>query len=140
MVQTANVNKLADKLKEKLRKFRDLLPPSPDQLEDFAKATLALHEASRAALPEVQNPSTRLMEEVQNAADTAETILNQPLEVTGASHQGVTLLEAAKAFSASEATSSDLAKISKTFSRYADSTSSLKVELEQTIEDLNLPK
>lgn len=139
MAQTANVSRLADKLREKLKEFHDLLPPAPDQLEKFAKATIELHEAARTALPEVQNPSTRQMEDIQNAADTAETILNQSLEIRGAA-PGVSLLAAAKKFTPAEASASDLAKISRTFADYASSTQSLKIELEQTIEELNAPK
>ncbi len=128
---------LAQKLRQKIAQFRELLPPSPDELKTFAEATLALDELSRRAIPTVQNPTSRLMEDIQNAADTAQVILNQPLDVIGGTHANISLVNAAREFTEKDPDSSDLAKISRTFAAYAEQTQSLKVELQLTIEDLD---
>src|SRR5690242_8385475 len=103
----AGISGIAKQLQQQLETFRDLLPPRPDQIALFAQTTLALHETSRSALATIQNPSTRLMEDVQNAADTARTILQQSLDIMGVA-KGVSLVSAAEHLPAQETTSSDL--------------------------------
>ncbi len=130
-----NIPVLARQLQQQLETFHDLLPPRPDQIALFAQTTLALSEASRSVLATIQNPTTRLMEDVQNAADTARTILQQSLDIMGAT-KGVSLLSAAEHLPAQEIPSSDLNKIAQTFSKYPEQTASLKLELQHAIDDL----
>lgn len=121
---------LAQELVQKLETFQELTPPSRNQLADFAKAITALYEASRETLPVVQNLSTLLREEVHDAADIAQTVLNEVLDIKGTSPN--TLMGAAKAFQEKpDLMNSDLAKIAETFSQYSESTNSLKIELAQ---------
>ncbi len=132
----AELPALAKKLREKLEQFRSLLPPSPDQLTTFAETTLSLDALTKTALPAVQNPTTRLMEDVQDAVTTTQVILNQPLDI--GVEKGVSLVDAAREYThQKDPTSSDLARISQTFSNYVEQTHTLKVELQLTIEDLD---
>jgi len=134
----ADIPHIAKNLSAHMDRFARLLPPSPDnhELEHFAHETLALDKASRNALPAVQNPSSRLMEDVQDAATTAQTILNQPLSIPGASSPDITLVTASQNL-VEKHDPSDLQHIAKTFHNYSESTASMKLELEQTVDALN---
>jgi hypothetical protein len=126
--------RLAQQLRQKIKEFRDLLPPPQDELDPFAEATLSLDGVSRSASEATRNPSTRLMENVQNAAGTAQTVLNQPLAIDGTPKE-ISLVEAAKAHFLQTDASSDFAKVAESFSRYPEQTESLKFELQIIIDE-----
>ncbi len=76
-----------------------------------------------------------LRENLQDSAEILFNILNQPLDVSGAT-MNVSLLNAALNFDSGEPQDSDLCKIMEEFVRYPDSAQALIQELELLYRDL----
>ena len=76
-----------------------------------------------------------LRENLQDSAEILFNILNQPLEVPGAT-MNVSLLTAALNFDSAQPENSDLCKIMEEFVKHSDSTQILIQELELLYRDL----
>ncbi len=133
--QGQDVRQMAKQLKTHIDQFKEQLPPNPEHLDDLSKAIQHLNSSSMKALDMTKNPTNRLMEDVQNSAQTAQVILSQPLSVEGAS-ENVSLISAATSYKEEDGKDSDLYKISLAFSQYPEQTTSLKNELILTSKDL----
>ncbi|MBS3904909.1 MAG: hypothetical protein KGZ39_06250 [Simkania sp.] len=134
--QRPAAKQLVQKLKSKIDRFNELIPPEEQQLPDFANATIDLDETSRKALETADRPADRLMEDMQNSAQTIQTVITQPLNIENAS-ENVSLISAAVSFSPDQGRDSDLYKVSQSFMQYPDQTASLKIELTLSSQDLS---
>ncbi|HSX03323.1 MAG TPA: hypothetical protein VLG76_01195 [Rhabdochlamydiaceae bacterium] len=76
-----------------------------------------------------------LKENLKDAGEIIQNILNQPLSITGAK-DGISLYKAAKNFDSNEAANSDLRKILLTFLQYPEHTQILFQELELILKDI----
>ncbi len=132
---------LANNLKKQIDGFTVLVPPEDEQLSDFAKATKNLSNISGEALELTQKPTNQLMEDIQNSAQTAQTVISQPLDVEGA-EKDISLEKASAKFEDEQAANADpkqteLYKIIRCFRQYPEQTESLKTELTLSSQDLS---
>lgn len=77
-----------------------------------------------------------LQEDFKDAAEILQTIVTQPLNISGAT-AGVSLLSAARDFKKEEALESDLHKVLLTFHDYPGPTQTLVTELNMLVSDLS---
>jgi len=133
--QNQDIRQIAKQLKMHIDTFNQMLPPQPDQLKKFAGAIQNLNTSSLQALDMTKKPVNRLMEEVQDSAETTQTILSQPLSNEG-TNENASLISAATSYKEEDGKESDLYKISLAFWQYPDQTEMLRKELTLTSEDL----
>ncbi len=134
-----DIRQMANQLKKEIDEFNQLIPPSPEQLNNFAKSIQKLHQTSQQALKDTAQPSNLLMEDVQDSAETVQTILQQELQLEE-NGKNISLVAAAKNHQDSQGTDSDLLMISHAFVKYPDQTQALKTELTLTSRDLDQTK
>jgi len=135
MGNVPNIRGMAKELKDDIDQFNDLIPPRPDQINDFGTSIENLDESSLKALQMTKKPSNKLMEEEQDTALTIQNILTQPLSL-GETEQNVSLVSAAKRHKSASQGESELSKIGMAFMQYPDQTQALKAELLLTSHDL----
>jgi hypothetical protein len=135
MGNVPNIRGMAKELKDDIDQFNDLIPPRPDQINDFGTSIENLDESSLKALQMTKKPSNKLMVEVQDSALTIQNILTQPLSL-GETEQNVSLVSAAKRHKSVSQGESELSKIGMAFMQYPDQTQALKAELLLTSHDL----
>ncbi len=76
-----------------------------------------------------------LKENLKDAGEIIQNILNQPLAISGAK-DNLSLVSAAKSFDADHVANSDLRKILRTFLQYPEHTEILIRELELILQDI----
>ena len=130
-----DVRAMAKELKEGIEHFNDLIPPRPDQISAFGTSIEDLDASSLRASQMAKNPSNKLMEDVQDSAQTIQNILTQPLSLRD-NDQNVSLISAAKRHKSVPEGESELTKIGAALTQYPEQTQALKSELLLTSYDL----